>query len=287
MNTENSILDILKQTTIDISKSDNFPLIIFLGGQPGCGKTALIESVKNEYSNRDFCIIDADNYRQFHPNLNLLKKCSTTAVIETSKFANDLELHLIEYALKQKKNIIHVSTLRATDTMLNLIYNYAFSSGYKVGICAMSVPFLESALSCEERYETQLSEPNSVPRFTSFDFMKSSDDCFINTIKILENDSNIEFINVYKRCDNTLPERIYSSRSADNEYSCALDAIYNNRSSQEKQLLYNNLNQRLQHLYDLKTTRNADKVEFESLEKLSNLLHDYMSNRSIRAINSF
>lgn len=272
MKTKDSILNTLKMETIDNLKSDNSPLIIFLGGQPGCGKTSLISSVKSEYPNKEFCIIDADNYRQFHPDFENLKKHSTTAVIQTSKFANELELNLLTYALTQKKNIIHVSTLRATEIMLDFIHNYAIPSGYKVGICAMSVPFLESALSCEERYEIQISEGNDIPRFTSFDFMKSADDGFLNTIQILENDNNIDFIKIYRRCNLSHPERIYSSTDINNNYSNALNAINSNRTFQQEHTSFNDVQKRLQILYALKKNRNANLIEFESLSKISNLL---------------
>lgn len=47
---------------------------ILIGGLPGAGKTNLIRKVKKEYANRDFVVIDADNYRILHPNYMELRK---------------------------------------------------------------------------------------------------------------------------------------------------------------------------------------------------------------------
>ena len=58
----------------DCTKSDN-PCAIYIGGQPGCGKTTALRKIKKEWENNNvICIIGLDNYRVFHPNYKLMEQ---------------------------------------------------------------------------------------------------------------------------------------------------------------------------------------------------------------------
>lgn len=48
------------------------PVALFIGGQPGCGKSCLSMKIKKEYSN--VVEIGIDNYRMYHPNYLKMEK---------------------------------------------------------------------------------------------------------------------------------------------------------------------------------------------------------------------
>ena len=90
----------------DKARKDLHPNFIITWGQAGAGKTELIKNVKNDFKNEEFVIIDADEYRKFHPNIKRFKENSLTAVIQTNEFVCELERELILYYMKKKYNVI-------------------------------------------------------------------------------------------------------------------------------------------------------------------------------------
>ena len=49
------------------------PKAIFIGGQPGCGKTVMSMNLKNEIEN--IIEMGIDNYRMYHPKYLEIEKC--------------------------------------------------------------------------------------------------------------------------------------------------------------------------------------------------------------------
>lgn len=264
-----NLLEEIKKQEIDIATSSSSPTCIFLGGQPGSGKTKLIDCIKKDYPQKNFAIIDADNYRKFHPNKEFFLKDAPTATLKTSEFANELEFALLKYAIEKQKDIIHVSTLRATELMLKIMHRMVLPYHYTIQIYALSVPLIESTLCSEERYEEQLLDTNDIPRFTNFNFIQSADEGFLKTIRLLEKDSQIDTICIYQRgkTPSSLPKQIYDSKE-NITYSSAVEAILTNRQLQERELSSENILKRIELLYDKRKQRNASEAEFSSLDQV-------------------
>ena len=62
------VLDLIKEASI----SDN-PVAIYIGGQPGCGKSTMLRAIKEE-KNNIVCIVGLDNYRIYHPNYKKIEE---------------------------------------------------------------------------------------------------------------------------------------------------------------------------------------------------------------------
>ena len=266
-----NVLEEIKKQEIDIATSSSSPTCIFLGGQPGSGKTKLIDCIKKDYPQKNFAIIDADNYRKFHPDKDAFLKDPATATLKTCEFANELEFALLKYSLEKQKDIIHVSTLRATELMLKIMHHMVLPYHYTIQIYALSVPLIESTLCSEERYEEQLLNTNDIPRFTNFNFIQSADEGFLKTIRLLEKDNQIDNICIYQRgkTPSSLPKQIYSNNK-NKSYSSASEAILVNRQLQEKQLSSEEILKRIKLLYDKRKQRNASEAEFSSLDQIYN-----------------
>jgi len=57
-----------------MSETNNKQFIL-AGGQPGSGKTNLVETIKRDNPNVDFIVIDLDKYRIMHPDFkNIIKQ---------------------------------------------------------------------------------------------------------------------------------------------------------------------------------------------------------------------
>ena len=51
------------------------PICIYLGGQPGCGKTTISRKIRNSDTNSGLVNVSLDNYRSYHPNYLEIEDC--------------------------------------------------------------------------------------------------------------------------------------------------------------------------------------------------------------------
>lgn len=270
MNEEiNKVIEDICSREIKGKKINKQPLCILLGGLPGSGKTNLVKQIQEEYKERDFVIIDTDDYRILHPDYKLLIKTPEKAITETSNFSNAIETELIKRAIEEHCDIISVTTLRATEAIDRLLYGPAIKSGYKMEACIMSVAIGESGLSAQNRYERQIAN-GECPRFTPMSFIETSLQGIKNTIQMLQSKEDHPTIKVYNRGrgENSMPIEVYNSKDHDTRYSCALEAFVNPSELLDKK----NAVQQINELYRLKHIRNANSIEYESLERLEELL---------------
>lgn len=246
-------------------KINKQPLCILVGGLPGSGKTNLVKKIQKEYPERDFVIIDTDDYRKLHPNYEKLLKTPEKAIIETSQFSNEIEARLIKKAIKQHCDIISVTTLRATQAIQEMLYEPAMQCGYQVEVYLMSVPIRESGLSAEQRYEKQITA-GECPRFTSMNFIESSMQGIINTIQMFQQKEEKPIMKVYHRgeSENAMPIQYYDSEKNPNRYNCTLEAFMNpiHKVKEEE------AKKQIETLYQRKKQRFANEIEYSSIARL-------------------
>lgn len=177
-------------------KSDK-PLFILAGGQPGCGKTAMIDTIKADNRGREFITIDLDEFRAYHPDFETIKKYhKKDGVLLTNSFAFQIEDEMIKYALENSLNTINLATLRNTDLVLQNIQGLSLA-GFMTKVYVLAVSPEESYLSTLIRFKEQETDPNCITRFTSKGFHDEAFKGMNNTIRKLQH-SNIP-ITVCKR----------------------------------------------------------------------------------------
>lgn len=165
----------------------NTPLFILAGGQPGSGKTALIDTIKQQNQKDNFVVIDLDNYRKYHPDFEEIKeKHKKDGVLLTNSFAFAVENAMLSYVIENKLNTINVSTLRNTDMIEQFIIKRINPNGFRISAYIMAVIPEESYFSALKRYLEQQRDPNCVIRHTGKDFHDISYRNLDITIKMLE-----------------------------------------------------------------------------------------------------
>ena len=268
-NNLNEVIERICNEKIKEKKINEQPLCVLLGGLPGSGKTNLIKKVQEEYEERDFVVIDTDEYRKLYPDYELLIKTPEKAIAETSEFSNAIEAELIKKAFEEHCDIISVTTLRATEAIDKILYGPAIKNGYRMQVCIMSVPITESGLSAQNRYEKQIAN-GECPRFTPMSFIESCIQGITNTILMFQNKKDRPIIKVYNRGqgENSMPIEIYNSQKQNHVYRCALEAFMNPIKNLNKENAIKQINE----LYKLKKTRSANIIEYSSLERLEELL---------------
>lgn len=272
------LMEKLKQEIVEQVKTDDEPICIFLGGLPGSGKSNLEKQTKIQYPDKEFVVIDADEYRKYHPEFESLRKTPKDAVLETCEIANQIEAELIAHSIECKKSIILVSTLRATDTIRKIIEQKLRPKGYKVGASVIVVPVYESALSSQMRYEEQILDESQIPRFASISFIKNTNQKIVNTIRELDvNNKILDFTRVYKRgkTDKDLPELVYDSSVGDKRFRSTLEALIDTENVEGQKEVTIDKIYTIKKLFEIGKARKATKEELENTSEL----YEYYSSK--------
>lgn len=207
-----------------------------------------------------------------------MRESPEKAVFKTFEIANAIEQEVLEYSIQRKKNIILVSTLRAKDAIKAIIEEKLRPQGYKVGTDIIAVPIYDSALSAQIRYEEQILDESQVPRFTSLDFVKDTNQKILNSIRELDvNSRSFDFVTIFKRgkSKDDLPITVYQNNGNDKRYQNSLEAYIetsNLESSKEQQ--EQSLDE-LKRMYELQRKRESTNDEKKNLLAL----YDYFMNK--------
>lgn len=180
--------------------SQEKPKAVFLGGQPGAGKSALENMINIK---GDFASISGDDFRKYHPHFDEFNKLYGQNSSEyTQEWAGKMVEALIKEAKKEKWNVIIEGTLRTSS--LPIRDGKAFQeAGYSVELCIVAVKPEKSRLGTLQRYEEML-EKGRVPRMTP----KFHHDLVVNNIannlNDIYNEKVFENIRIYDRKNNLL-----------------------------------------------------------------------------------
>lgn len=127
------------------------PIAVFIVGQPGAGKSTIINSLENK---DQFIFIDADQYRNLYDDVNNLKNKDIYEYLNQSgKVSGKTVEYLIDDFSNQKYNLLIEGTLRNPDVPVHtaeLLNNKGYTSNMNV----MVVKPEESKLSTIDRYLT-------------------------------------------------------------------------------------------------------------------------------------
>lgn len=127
------------------------PIAVFIVGQPGAGKSTIINSLENK---DQFIFIDADQYRNLYDDVNNLKNKDIYEYLNQSgKVSGKTVEYLIDDFSNQKYNLLIEGTLRNPDVPVHtaeLLNNKGYTSNMNV----MAVKPEESKLSTIDRYLT-------------------------------------------------------------------------------------------------------------------------------------
>ncbi len=195
---------------VDSVPNSSNPKLIFASGQPGSGKTALIQRIFQDYPDEKFVVVDIDNYRRYHPDYDKVKQYRKDFIILTNSFLFDLEEDILVNAFEKGKNVIYVGTLRDTDFICNFVIKNAKEQNYHIGVYVLVVPLIISLLSAVERYEEQLLNEADALHFIDASFHALANEGFERTLNCIERDSLADSFKFCKRgkIRDSLPELI-------------------------------------------------------------------------------
>jgi predicted ABC-type ATPase len=170
------VFEKIKRKYLFEKEVSNNPIGIILGGQPGSGKSFLVNEVKKEFQ-KDFIFISTDDLRLYHPSYSALQQNPETlqnAANLVNPYASAWTERLIKYCIEHKYNLIIDSTLGGNIEAVYKTIDMLRENGFLFHLRLMAVPALISKLSIFLRYESQLSEKG----FARWTRMEDHDDRF-------------------------------------------------------------------------------------------------------------
>lgn len=225
--------DILEQYAPGTA-SLRFPRLVILGGQPGAGKSTILNKIASSFDPDKQPVIAAmDNLREFHMAARAIVNHHPFGyAIFTNEEAWEWTRKLLTHARQARNNTIYEGTLRAAAPVEVMIEAFQ-SEGFAVDLHALAVNSKHSIQGIYRRYERQ-HETLDIPRWTPIAFHDDSYRNFPQTVAYLEANAGFEKVVVYRR-DNSV---LYQNSDRTTAWKSARDAIVAERqrawTSEEK-----------------------------------------------------
>lgn len=146
-------IDLLRKYTS--AQPSTQPQGFVLGGQPGAGKSSLLERIINQLDG-DVLIINADEFRRYHPQFDEIQtKYGDDAPKYTAEFSGKMAEQVLNKALSEGYNIAIEGTFRTAQTPLNTL-NLMKLNGYQTAVYIQTCPQEISWQSTIKRYEAMI-----------------------------------------------------------------------------------------------------------------------------------
>lgn len=216
------------------------PTIVYVVGQPGSGKTSLMNIIDNEFEAKGkFATeIGGDKLSTFHKYYNeLLKMPPSECYLITRQFSNKALPIITQILMENKINIKKESCLNKGEKDIKKIKGFA-QNGYRVKIDVIAVDKYESFLSCIER-DIKLLELGYDPRPVSRMNHDRMYEPLLQEINQLQSEGLVEDIEVYTRGQSVNRPQLVYSKEKETTYRNAQEAIISERTKERRKLLNN------------------------------------------------
>ncbi|MCZ6135690.1 zeta toxin family protein [Campylobacter ureolyticus] len=200
-----------------VLKKSNNPKGYILGGQPGAGKSELLKQIRKKH-NKDVVIINADDYRKYHPNYKEFQEnFIENSPKYTALFSAKMTEAIIKKALDERYNIAIEGTFRTSETPINTL-KILKEAGYKTIVAIQTCDKEISWKSCLERYNKALKINPLLARYTD----KNHHDLVVKNlaknIKEVQSSGLVDNLKIFTRTlskDNTFEQKLIFDSSID------------------------------------------------------------------------
>ncbi|MEZ0538148.1 GNAT family N-acetyltransferase [Fibrella arboris] len=196
------------------------PIAIFLGGQPGSGKSSLAIYYRQQFAQPGIVIVNSDALREFHPDYSTLQSIHP----ERASFLVNLDTviwqrKLIESAKLARKNILLDGTLGGDLEPIKQTIQQFQQVGYVVGISLMAVPAYQSRLGIYQCYHDQV-EREGHGRWVGMGTHESVYDQLPDRIDQLEQQQLVDQVSIFTRpVGNQPPNLLYENRLTNGKWA--------------------------------------------------------------------
>lgn len=141
------------------------PNVVFIGGQPGSGKSMLVEHYRRALGGA--VVVDSDILRQLHPAIVEIARVAPLRFdVLTNGPVGAWCNSIIASARSHRCNVIIENTFASPETILTEARRFA-ESGYVVGFLCLAVPSSVSRLGIVNRFRQAARAGGKLPRWTT------------------------------------------------------------------------------------------------------------------------
>jgi len=246
----------LERMMLNGTSASLLPKAVIVAGQPGAGKSALIEVAKLEFATQTAAVINGDQYREFHPQSKGILHLDDKLYAErTDPDVRVWTRRLFWSAITNKRNIIFEGTMRQPKPIMETIVNLK-QSGYTVEIWAMAVKKELSELGIMERYEDQ-KKLYGAGRWTPPSAHEAAYINMPNTLEQIELNSPISRVRVFTRAHECLYDNRPDANKELRKPPTAKQEIMKERDRPMSNDELKNLKKAWERLFDMQTKRCA------------------------------
>lgn len=256
----NMVLETLKKELFEDKKIEANPSIMFVVGQPGCGKTTFINSIDLS----DYTVINSDLYRSFNRySKEILEKYPTDYAKLTNFDAHLWGDELFLYAIQNDYSVLREKA--PTDDSILKILKTA-PTHYKIVINVVVAGNLSSILATRERYEKEMLESNHA----KLSNIESHNKCY-NLLP----DFILKCLSLSVKVNYVIPVNGQFKIVPVGENPFVLLEKLREESNARTQLDYD---KRMESIRESMINRNAPKEQFEELKKIEDIYFEVSNN---------
>ncbi len=172
------------------------PISIVCAGQPGAGKSGLIDKTSAELENS--IVLDVDDFRYFHPDIEeILEKYPNDLATFTITFVNRIFKKILAKLIDKKYNLIMQKTLRDDEVIYDTLVPLR-EAGYTNILRVLAVSEIESKLSTLER-SLAVKRTVGYCRWTPLKNQDYAINGLVPTTKAVFEHETCDLVQVYKR----------------------------------------------------------------------------------------
>ncbi|MEE0162652.1 MAG: zeta toxin family protein [Sutterella wadsworthensis] len=147
-----------------IQKTQGHPVVVFVGGQPGAGKSKSLERIQEHYPG--IVPVIGDDLRSYHPDYRRLMRTDPLVMPQVTAHASGRWVEMsIDYLRGARRSTLVETTLRQAGVVGDTAAGFR-QAGYRVELHVLAVPLEVSRLGTISRYAGQVAEAGA-GRWTS------------------------------------------------------------------------------------------------------------------------
>lgn len=182
------------------------PVLVYIGGQPGAGKSRANERAAR--ARPSLVPVIGDDLRQFHPDYTrLMREDPASMPTATAQASGQWIAMAADYLREQRADVLIETTLRSPDAMASTIAAFR-QAGYVVELRVVAVPHEVSRLSTVERYTGQVDNVG-VGRWTPSSAHDEAYEKAVSTVEGLLASGRVDRFVIEDRAGSVLLDRSY------------------------------------------------------------------------------
>lgn len=191
----------IRPLVFDQAQASTDPIALFIGAQPGAGKTQTAARITAQYG-RPFVSIDSDELRKFHPQFNDIMR---TDPLRMAVLTNQAASTWIQMAITEARtagyDVLIENSFHTPDVVLAEAARFK-DAGYATHAVALAVPGRDSRLGAVRRY-VDAAAAGRTARWTNLASHEAGMTGLPATVEALQNSPAIDRLTITDRAGDT------------------------------------------------------------------------------------